>query len=135
MTIDDMKKKAADRNAMPPKKSEIKIVDGRAASFDTKEADADIREGSAGQNNNAADEKNSVLKYMKDDSLFGRDNVSGGFGLEESSDFGSGYGVDGKILSAEVSGSGWISLLHLWQAGDLPILIHLQDRYLMRTVF
>ena len=106
VTIDDMKKKAADRNAMPPKKSEIKIVDGRAASFDTKEADADIREGSAGQNNNAADEKNSVLKYMKDDSLFGRDNVSGGFGLEESSDFGSGYGVDGKILSAEVSGFG-----------------------------
>lgn len=33
VTIDDMKKKAADRNAMPPKKSEIKIVDGRAASF------------------------------------------------------------------------------------------------------
>lgn len=106
VTIDDMKKKAADRNAMPPKKSEIKIVDGRAASFDTKEADADIHEGSAAQNNNAADEKNSVLKYMKDDSLFGRDNVSGGFGLEESSDFGSGYGVDGKILSAEVSGFG-----------------------------
>ncbi len=66
---------------------------------------------------------------MKDDSLFGRDNVSGGFGLEESSDFGSGYGVDGKILSAEVLH------YHLWQAGDLPILIHLQDRYLMRTVF
>ena len=106
VTIDDMKKKAADRNAMPPKKSEIKIVDGRAASFDTKEADADIHEGSAGQNNNAADEKNSVLKYMKDDSLFGRDNVSGGFGLEEASDFGSGYGVDGKSLSAEVSGFG-----------------------------
>ena len=106
VTIDDMKKKVADRNVMPPKKSEIKIVDGRAASFDTKEADADIHEGPAGQNNNAADEKNSVLKYMKDDSLFGRDNVSGGFGLEESSDFGSGYGVDGKILSAEVSGFG-----------------------------
>ena len=40
------------------------------------------------------EKKNSVLKYMYDDSLFGK-TPSNSLGLEERSDYGEGYGLDG----------------------------------------
>lgn len=69
---------------------EIKIVDGAAA-----------RQSSAEENHVAAAEtkKNSVLKYMQDDSLFGRNASSGTFGLEEKSSSEEGFGIDGAVAS------------------------------------
>lgn len=73
-----------------PQKRKIKIVDSNSdASFGQK--------GSEGSN--------SVLKYMKDKELFGRQTPSGTFGLEEKEDYGSGYGIDGTSSGA-VSGFG-----------------------------
>ncbi len=69
---------------------EIKIVDGAAA-----------RQGSAEEKHVAATEtkKSSVLKYMQDDSLFGRKASSGTFGLEEKSSSEEGFGIDGAVVS------------------------------------
>ncbi len=43
------------------------------------------------------EKKNSILKYMNDDSLFGRKpSGNGSFGLEDKVDYGEGYGLDGR---------------------------------------
>ncbi len=39
--------------------------------------------------------KNSILRYMQDDSLFGRSVPSGTFGLEERNSIEAGFGIDG----------------------------------------
>lgn len=42
--------------------------------------------------------KSSVLKYMNDDSLFGRSKSgSGSVGLEDKIDYGEGFGLDGRV--------------------------------------
>lgn len=42
--------------------------------------------------------KSSVLKYMNDDSLFGRNKSgSGSVGLEDKVDYGEGFGLDGRV--------------------------------------
>lgn len=45
----------------------------------------------------ANEKKNSVIKYMKDDSLFGGSQPSGTYGLEEKTIAPLGYGIDGHI--------------------------------------
>lgn len=50
--------------------------------------------------------KNSVLKYMKDDSLFGKSTPSGTFGLEEKNSVAAGYGITGTASSAVQAGFG-----------------------------
>ena len=43
------------------------------------------------------EKKNSILKYMNDDSLFGRKSSgNGSLGLEDKVDYGEGYGLDGR---------------------------------------
>ncbi len=43
------------------------------------------------------EKKNSILKYMNDDSLFGRKTSgNGSLGLEDKVDYGEGYGLDGR---------------------------------------
>lgn len=49
------------------------------------------------------EKKNSILKYMNDDSLFGRKNSSGSMGLEDKADYGVGYGLDGGVSSSKAS--------------------------------
>jgi len=48
------------------------------------------------------EKKNSILKYMSDDSLFGR-RPSGSLGLEDKVDYGTGYGLDGHGSGPSVS--------------------------------
>jgi len=43
----------------------------------------------------SAEKKNSILRYMKDDSLFGKTSPSGTYGLEEKNAVAQGYGIDG----------------------------------------
>lgn len=50
-----------------------------------------------------SDKKNTILKYMNSNSLFGR-KPSGSFGLEDKVDYGEGYGLDGT-LSENPSGA------------------------------
>ena len=64
--------------------SDIKIVDGRTAANEYQKS---ASSNSAG--------KNSILKYMQDDSLFGKTPSSGTFGLEEKSSCVEGFGIDG----------------------------------------
>lgn len=50
--------------------------------------------------------KNSILKYMKDDSLFGKSTPSGTFGLEEKNSVAAGYGITGAASSPVKAGFG-----------------------------
>ena len=51
-------------------------------------------------------QKNSVLRYMQDDSLFGRTNTSGTFGLEEKKSVEAGFGIDGDASGKKSMGLG-----------------------------
>ena len=44
-----------------------------------------------------AEKKNSILKYMSDENLFGKTTPSGTFGLEEKNSAVDGFGIDGAI--------------------------------------
>lgn len=83
------------------KKDEIKITDGNLSKYSS-----DIPAQGDGARKRTflpfrsktpkpVIEKNSVLRYMKDDTLFNRENVTGSFGLEETADYGIGYGIGG----------------------------------------
>ena len=50
--------------------------------------------------------KNSVLRYMQDDSLFGRNTPSGTFGLEEKKSVEAGFGIDGDASGKKSMGLG-----------------------------
>ncbi len=50
------------------------------------------------------EKKNSILKYMSDDSLFGR-KPSNSLGLETKADYGAGYGLDGMPTGSGASGT------------------------------
>lgn len=53
------------------------------------------------------EKKNSILKYMNDDSLFGRKaSASGSMGLEDKVDYGEGYGLDGRPASSQTGSVG-----------------------------
>ncbi len=46
------------------------------------------------------EKKNSILKYMNDDSLFGRKTSgNGSMGLEDRVDYGEGFGLDGRPVN------------------------------------
>lgn len=77
------KKKSADEE--PADHSDIKIVDGN-----TTETPQPVKKEQP-----KAVEKNSVLRYMNDNTLFERENIPGSFGLEESAGYGSGFGING----------------------------------------
>ena len=47
--------------------------------------------------------KNNLISYMKDDSLFGKTNPSGSFGLEASEGPAEGYGIDGTVTRPPVN--------------------------------
>lgn len=82
--------------AFPEKKREIRIVDGNSVQ---EPAEPVI----PAEPVTAADEpaeKNSVLRYMKTKDLFGREESSGTYGLEEKENYGSGYGIDGASSGA-----------------------------------
>lgn len=101
VSVNDMEK-ASRKTTFFKERSEIKIVDGGAPASETHETEAETRKGDLHKDEprkEAVIEKNSVLRYMKDDSLFNRDSGSAGFGLEEATNFGSGYGVDGNAAS------------------------------------
>ena len=65
------------------RRREVKIVDGNAHEETTEPAERAVKSSS------------NVLKYMKDESLFGGSRPSGTFGLEEKEDYGHGYGITG----------------------------------------
>ena len=50
------------------------------------------------------EKKNSILKYMSDDSLFGR-KPSNSMGLENKADYGAGFGLDGMPAGSGASGT------------------------------
>lgn len=89
-------------NAKEPffKRRSIKIVDGNSSKTDEpRHACVDHAE-ERGNGFSAKDgvrgDKNSVLYYMKDDSLFGETQPSGTYGLEEKEDYGHGFGINGE---------------------------------------
>ena len=53
------------------------------------------------------EKKNSILKFMNDDSLFGRKNAgSGSMGLEDRVDYGEGFGLDGRPVQSRSGAMG-----------------------------
>ena len=75
------------------RRREVKIVDGNAHEETTEPAETT---GTAGT---TARSRSNVLKYMKDESLFGGSRPSGTFGLEEKKDYGHGYGITGEPVT------------------------------------
>lgn len=75
------------------RKPEIKIVNGAAA-----EPERPLQM--------KPENKNSVLRYMQDDSLFGGKASSGTFGLEEKESPMEGYGIDGDTYAEPSMGLG-----------------------------
>ena len=47
------------------------------------------------------EKKNSILRYMKDENLFGKTSPSGTFGLEEKNSAPTGFGIDGDLNKKE----------------------------------
>ncbi len=89
-------------------KHEIKIVDGNAY----KGADDTASKTTEHKHVNiekieplTPEKKNSILRYVQDENLFGKSAPSGTYGLEEKESVGSGYGIDGEGSAAAV-GSG-----------------------------
>lgn len=78
-------------------KREIKIVNGNQY---TVEEDRGIRLEKI--QTGTPEKKNSVIKYMKDDSLFGGSQPSGTYGLEEKTIAPLGYGIDGHINTESI---------------------------------
>ena len=97
LSVKDIDKAAETRHDANSRDEKIKIIDGSKPyqSMETAKEPDKIKTDLRVPLNNPVHEKNSVLRYMKDDSLFDRSETSGGMGLEEISDFGSGYGLDG----------------------------------------
>lgn len=86
-------------------KRQIKIIDGNNRTSeeplaDKKKVQVEKIEPLDGS------KKNSVLKYMKDDSLFGKSTPSGTFGLEEKNSVAAGYGITGAASSTVQAGFG-----------------------------
>ncbi|MBR5517074.1 MAG: DNA translocase FtsK [Firmicutes bacterium] len=49
------------------------------------------------------EKKNSILRYMKDETLFGKTSPSGTFGLEEKNSAPTGFGIDGGVSKPSTS--------------------------------
>ncbi len=90
-----------DDTAFNDKKRPIKIVDGSSMPENDEPDKADEDKKTADR----PAEENSVLRYMKTKDLFGKDESSGTYGLEEKENYGSGYGIDG-VSQGAVSGFG-----------------------------
>lgn len=93
------------RDLTKPAKRQIKIVDGNNRKSEEEPADKKkIRVEKIEPLDSS--KKNSVLKYMKDDSLFGKSTPSGTFGLEEKNTVAAGYGIAGTVSSSVQTGLG-----------------------------
>lgn len=57
----------------------------------------------------ASEKKSSILKYMNDDSLFGRQKTNT-MGLEDKSQMTEGFGIEGGVISGNVSMAGGLGL-------------------------
>ena len=90
-----------DDTAFNDKKRPIKIVDGSSMPENDEPDKADEDK----KTEDRPAEENSVLRYMKTKDLFGKDESSGTYGLEEKENYGSGYGIDG-VSQGAVSGFG-----------------------------
>lgn len=77
--------------AAPEKKREIRIIN----SSNEQGANEPDKPASEDRAFDQPVEQSSVLRYMKDSELFGKEEASGTFGLEEKENYGSGYGIDG----------------------------------------
>lgn len=75
------------------RRREVKIVDGNAHEDTPEPAETAETPGTAARS------RSNVLKYMKDESLFGGSRPSGTFGLEEKEDYGRGYGITGEPVT------------------------------------
>lgn len=102
ITTDDIhasdSKVSSDFKESPLKRRNIKIVDGNSSSkADSKsELSDEFRNEFSGKPGTEKRERNNVLYYMKDESLFGETPASGTYGLEEKTDYGSGFGITGE---------------------------------------
>lgn len=86
-------------------KRQIKIIDGN--NRDSEETPVDKKKVQVEKIEPLdGSKKNSVLKYMKDDSLFGKSTPSGTFGLEEKNSVAAGYGITGAASSPVKTGFG-----------------------------
>lgn len=88
--FDEDKKKEASL-----KKRNIKIVDGNQSSSSEASGNSVSSCGFSAEKGIKRD-KNNVLYYMNDDSLFGETQPSGTYGLEEKKDYGHGFGITGE---------------------------------------
>ncbi len=84
-------------------KRNIKIVDGNNRNVEVK-AGEDRKVQIEKIEPLTTSKKNSILRYMKDESLFGKTAPSGTFGLEEKSSTQEGFGIEG--VSQATSGLG-----------------------------
>ena len=95
VTMRDLAAPAAPKTA--PKR-QIKIVDGN-----NRESQPKLTEPAQSKvkvekiEPLTAEKKNSILKYMSDENLFGKTTPSGTFGLEEKNSAVDGFGIDGAI--------------------------------------
>ena len=76
-------------------KREIKIIDGnnRDNSLDTVDRRVNVEKIEP----LTTEKKNSILRYMKDENLFGKTTPSGTYGLEEKNNALEGFGIDGAV--------------------------------------
>lgn len=113
VSVRDMGRRPAERGSViSEQKEEIKIIDGNANNYSadiTANGDSTRKRPFLSFRSKPPKpviEKNSVLRYMKDDTLFNRENVTGSFGLEEAADYGTGYGINGIHTSNEAASFG-----------------------------
>ncbi len=97
------KSAAAGEKSSLLKRRNIKIVDGNSSSSYREDADC-LGTGISPKAKGMKD-KNNLLYYMTDDSLFGETQRSGTYGLEEKEDYGHGFGITGET-SSEGAGVG-----------------------------
>lgn len=84
-------------------KREIKIIDGNNRTLEAKALEE--RKVQVEKIEPLSEEKkNSILRYMKDENLFGKTTPSGTYGLEEKNDIAEGFGIEG--VAPLVSGIG-----------------------------
>ncbi|MFR0902135.1 MAG: DNA translocase FtsK 4TM domain-containing protein [Anaerovoracaceae bacterium] len=98
MSVDDIPETNVKVKESPLKRKNIKIVDGNASSSYADEAVSSG--GRLSAKDQAGRDKNNVLYYMSDDSLFGGTEPSGTYGLEEKEDYGHGF-ASPELLTAK----------------------------------
>ena len=82
------------KDLAPTPKREIKIVDGNSRNVEQQQL-VDKRVQVEKIEPLTTEKKNSILRYMKDENLFGKTSPSGTFGLEEKNSVAEGFGIEG----------------------------------------